>query len=102
MDGAKSSQLGRNWKWKVNGLKTLQKLEYFGHLKRSKGLEKIILEGKIDGKRERRRPRRCWKRDIRDVFDMSLTEGGRLATDKNCFTCTVRDVTSYEDKQLEK
>ena len=27
-----------------------QKLKYFGHLKRSEGLEKIILEGKIVGK----------------------------------------------------
>ena len=27
-----------------------QKLKYFGHLKRSEGLGKIILEGKIDGK----------------------------------------------------
>ena len=35
-----------------------QKQKYFGHLKGSEGLGKIILEGKIDGKRERRRPRR--------------------------------------------
>ena len=27
-----------------------QKLKYFGHLKRSEGLEKIILEGKTVGK----------------------------------------------------
>ena len=36
----------------------LKKLKYFGHLKRSKGLGNIILMGKIDGKRERGRPRR--------------------------------------------
>ena len=33
---------------------------------------------------------------------MSLTEGRRLATDRSCFICAVRDVTSYGDKQLEK
>ena len=33
---------------------------------------------------------------------MSQTEGGRLATDRSCFTCAVRDVTSYGDMQLEK
>ena len=71
-------------------------------MKRSEGLGKIILEGKIDGKSERRRPRRWWKRDIRYAFNMSLTVGGRLATDRSCFTCAVRNVTSYGDKQLEK
>ena len=34
------------------------KAPYLGHLKRSEGWGKIILEGKIDGKRERKRPRR--------------------------------------------
>ena len=33
--------------------------------------------------------------DIHDVFDMSLTEAGRLATDRNCFRCAVKDVTSF-------
>ena len=83
-------------------LENFTKAEYFGHLKRSEGFGKITLEGNIDGKRERRRPRRWWKRDIRGAFNMSLTEGGRLATDRSCFTCAVRDVTSYGDKQLEK
>ena len=35
-----------------------QKQKYFGHLKRSEGLGKIILKGKISGKRERKGPRR--------------------------------------------
>jgi len=64
-------------------------------LKRSEALGKIILEGKTDGKRERGRPRRRWEKDIKDVFDMSLTEAGTLATDRNCFRCAVKDVTSY-------
>ena len=46
-----------------------KKLKYFGQLKRSEGLGKIILEGKIDGKRGRGRPRRQWEKDIRNVFD---------------------------------
>ena len=36
---------------------------------------------KIDGNKERGRPRRKWRRDIQDVFDMSLTQVGRLAID---------------------
>ena len=57
-----------------------QKLKYFGHLKRGEGLRKIILGGKTDGKTER--PRRKWEKDIRDVFDTSLTDVGRLALDR--------------------
>ena len=35
-----------------------KKLKYFGHLKRRNGLGKILLKGKIDGKREKGIPRR--------------------------------------------
>ena len=37
-------------------------------------------------------------------FDMSLTEVRRLAIDRNCFRCAIKDaiVTSNEDKQLER
>ena len=64
-------------------------------MKRSEALGNIILEGKTDGKRERGRPRRRWEKDIHDVFDISLTEAGRLATDRNCFRCALKDVTSF-------
>jgi len=58
------------------------------------------LEGKIDGKRERGRPRRQWERDIRDVFDtVSLKEVGRLIIDRNRFRCAFNDATFYRDKQ---
>ena len=59
---------------------------------------------KIDGKRERGGLRRQWERDIWDVFDMSLTEVGRLALVRDCFSCAVKDVTSNgisSYKQLE-
>ena len=62
-----------------------QKLKYFGYLKKSEGLGKIILEGRINGKRERGRPRRQWERDIEDAFNRPITEAGRLALDRECF-----------------
>ena len=40
--------------WLENFVKK-QKLKYFGHLKRSEGLGKTIIEGKIEGKTERGR-----------------------------------------------
>ena len=53
----------------ARGLYKETKAEVFlGHLKRRKGLGKIILEGKIGGERERGRPRQQWERDTQDVF----------------------------------
>lgn len=60
----------------------------------------LLLEGKIDGKRKRGRPRRQWEiRDTQDIFDMFVTEVGRLAIGRNCFCSVVKDATSYGDKQ---
>ena len=67
--------------WLENFLRR-QKLKYSGHLKRSEALGKIILEGRINGKRERRRPRRQWERDIDDAFNRPISEPGRLALDR--------------------
>lgn len=59
----------------------------------------LLSEGKKDGKRERGRLRRQWERDVRDILDVSVTEVGRLAIDRNCFRRVVEDATSYRDKQ---
>ena len=41
-----------------------RKLRMFGHLIRKEGLEKTKLQGKVQGKRNRGRPRKCWQDDI--------------------------------------
>ena len=51
-------------------LVTKRLLNYFVHLKKSEGLGKVILEEKIDGKKERGRPRRQWERDR--IFSVCL------------------------------
>ena len=79
---------------------------YFGHLKRSEGLVKIILEAKDRWEKRKRETEEAVgkKTHIRAVFHMLLTEVGRLALVRDCFSCVVKDVTfngisSY--KQLE-
>ena len=59
----------------------------------------LLLDGKKDGKRERGRLKRQWERDVQDIFDMSVTEVGRLAIDRKCLRSVVKDATSYRDKQ---
>ena len=42
---------------------------YFGHLERHDGIGRIVLEGRVNGKRKRGRPRRQWEKDIEDVAE---------------------------------
>ena len=73
------------------------KLKNFGHLKRNQyGLGKIILDGKVDGKKESGRPEKAMgKGHMRYFFDMSLIEVGRFAIDRNRFCYAVKDATPY-------
>ena len=49
-------------------LKSIQKrkTKYFGHIKRKKNLLTTSLEGKMEGKRPRGRPRNTWMTDIKE------------------------------------
>ena len=72
------------------------KLGYFGHIKRHETLEKHILEAKVEGKRGRGRPTRRWEQDIQEWLDMTITEAGRLATDRLKFRKKIWEATSWK------
>ena len=51
------------------------KLQYFGHLMgRANSLEKILMLGKIEGKRRREWQRMRWLDSITDSMDMNLSK----------------------------
>jgi len=86
-------EVKENW---IRSCVLRQKLKYFGHLKRHDGMERIILEGRVNGKRKRGRPRRQWEKDIEDVLKMSIIEAGRLANNRDEFRTAVRGATSSQ------
>lgn len=44
-----------------------RKLTYYGHISRHHSMQKEILEGKIEGKRGRGRPRKSWIGNIKET-----------------------------------
>ena len=54
------------------------KLQYFGHLMHRTGsMEKILMLGKIEGRRRRWQQRMRWLDRISDSIDMNLADSGR-------------------------
>ena len=71
-----------------------QKSSYFGHIKRHKTLEKVILEGKVKGQRNRGRPKRSWEKDVDDMLGASVWRVGRTAEDRLKYERSINAATS--------
>ena len=54
-----------NFEWRKN--------IYFGLVTRHNGLEKIIMQGMVAGKRSRGKPRQRWEKHITDIFGTMAT-----------------------------
>ena len=83
--------------YSLEGLMLKLKLQYLGHLMwRTDSLEKILMLGKIEGRRRRRWQRTRWLDDIINSKDTSLSKLRETVKDREAWCAAVHEVTKTE------
>ena len=85
------SEMGLNEKCLLKIIKQ-RKLKYYGHLRRHNTLLKMILEGSVGGKRERRRRRTTWTTNIAEITGRRINECGELALEREKWRTVTADL----------
>ena len=82
--------------YSLEGLMLKLKLHYFGHLIRTDSIRKILMLGKIEGRRRRGRQRTRWLDGITVSMDMSLSNLQEMVKDRKTWYTAVHDVSKSQ------
>ena len=81
----------------LEGLILKLKLEYFGHLmRRADSLEKILMLGKIEGRRRKEQQRMRWLDSITDSMDMNLSKFRDIVKHKEAWCVAIHGVANSQ------
>ena len=86
MDGEEKEQMGVGEDWVCFDVEkeylSERKMRIFGHIVRKNGMEKRLMQGKMEGKRRRGRPATTWFQDLKEWTKLDIAGASQLATDR--------------------
>ena len=92
-----------NPEYSQEGLLLKLKLQYFGHLIwRANSLEKILILGKIEGKRRRGQQRMTWLNNITDSVGMNLSKLQEIVKERGSRWATAHGITKSDQTMIPK